>query len=312
MNQALDIDLRYTGLAHADERRVKLAATALAAHQLAVRTEVWDGQPCDVLVTDSRDEQGAKALERARSARIPALDLHRPERTALQTVTSVVWLTRSLHQLLREREALASPSATIATDKAPIGLVELVTRADLAGKPVMASHGSITVWLLPQTGQVLSRAVGDALNARTRMGTAGWRFQVLDQDQLVPPPAEIPTSLDAFFMEAAWRVRNHLPRFADGCYRLRDWPDLGDGAEFADALPIVRALLRERASIADIARSSRSSQAEVSACLWALAASDILLGRQQQVPATQPAASEQAAKGVWSRLATHLGITRNP
>lgn len=311
MNEPSNIDLRYVGLAHADERRVKLAATALAAHQMTVHTDTWDGRRCDVLVTDSRVEAGAQALASARHARIPALDLHQPERSALQTVTSVVWLTRSLHQLLREREDSAAAAASAAADKAPMGLVEFITRTDLVGKPVMASHGSITIWLMPKSGHVLSRAVGDALNARARMGSPGWRFEVLDEAELTQPPAEIPTSLDAFFMEAAWRVRDRLPRFADGSYSLRDWPDLGKAVEFPEAVPIVRSLLRARANIADIARSSRSSERDVSACLWALAASDILQGWQQGGAVDAPAAPAPAAGGVWSRLASHLGIKRD-
>ncbi len=311
MNQASNIDLRYAGLGRADERRVKLAATALAAHQLAVRTDSWDGGHCDLLVLDSRDEIGAKALERARTDRIPALDLHRPERSAMQAVASVVWLTRSLHQMLREREGGTRMATAVANDKSPMGLVEFVTRGDLVGKPVMASHGSITIWLIPQSGHVLSHAVGDALNARTRMGSPGWRFRLLEPAELSPPPAEIPTSLDAFFMEAAWRVRDRLPAFPEGGYHLRDWPDLGAAAEFSEALPIVRALLRERANIADIVRSSRRSEQDVSACLWALAAADILLGRKADASVDVAPKSEPAAGSIWSRLVARLGIKRN-
>ncbi|MBZ0222914.1 MAG: hypothetical protein K8F35_07775 [Dokdonella sp.] len=307
----MNIELKYTALAHADERRVRLAANALAAHHLVVHASDWNGGHCDVLVTDSRDRQGALALERARLAQIPTLDVCARDNRNGETGASVVWLVRSLHRLLREQPIAAGAEQAAGGARRP-GLVELVIRGDLAGQPVLARHGSISVGLLPRTGRVLSHTLGDALHARSHLGAPGWQFQALKDAAAQQAPGEILTSLDTFFMEGAWRARTQLPRFADGQYRLRDWPDLGSATELIEVLPIVRALLRERAGIADIARSSRRSEQEVSACLWALAASNILLGGKSGgeylVQAPAPARRNH---GMWSRLAIHFGLTRS-
>jgi len=304
------IDLRYTGLSRADERRVKLAANAMAAHHLIVDAQAWTGARCNVLIIDSRGLAGAHALVRAREEGIPTLDLRTQEEESAEMVASVVWLTRSLRRILREpvKSEIPEPRQAGAMKGAPPGLVELATHPELVGKPVHARLHGVSIWLLPQAGRVASTTVSDQLNARARLGQPGWRFEALPMDRHRHPPAEISASLDTFYMEAAWQARDVLPRFPPGQYQLTDWPDLGAAAGLVDVLRVVRALLHERASLERIAQSSGLSESDASACLWALRASG-LLAMQVAAPA-RPAPQRRHVGGLWTRLAAHFGLAR--
>lgn len=307
----MKIDLRYTGLTSADERRVRLAANALAAHQLTVEAQAWSGNRSDALVVDSREQSGAYALVRARELAIPVLDLRAHAEDSVEMIARVVWLTRGLHQILRGR--LDTPSVVssqdAATETASPGLVELAIQPKLSGKPVHARFGGIGIWLLPQAGRVFSATVSDQLNARSRLCHPGWRFEALSVHRDWRPSAEISASLDAFYMEAVWQARDDLPRFPEGQYQLSDWPDLGAAANLVDVLRVVRALLHRCANVEEVASASGLSERDVSACLWALRASN-LLSMQLDTPQKPAPASRRQSSGLWSRLAAHFGLVR--
>jgi len=304
------IDLRYAGLSRADERRVRLASNALAAHHLSVEANAWDGGRSDVLVIDSREQAGAYALVRARELKIATIDLRAHAEESAEVLASVVWLTRSLHKILRARieaERADSPRVAASATKPP-ALIELATDPLLVGKPVYARFRGLGVWLLPQAGRIVSTTVSDQLNARARLGQPDWQFEALPTDRDWRPRAEISSSLDAFYMEAAWQAREVLPRFPAGQYRLTDWPDLGAAASLVDVLRIVRALLHERANLEEVARASGLPERDVSACLWALRASGLL--SMHLAAEVRPAPQSKRGSGLWSRLATHFGLAR--
>ena len=204
----MKIDLRYAGLTRSDERRVRLASSALAAHELAVDAQAWDGRRGDVLVIDRRELSGAYARVRARELGIATLDLRERAEDSAEIVANVVWLTRSLLRILRERTRnesnVSQRGAAIETGR---GIIELATHPALAGKPVHARLRSVSVWLLPQAGRVFSTSMSDQLNARARLGYPGWRFEALPVGHEWRPSAEISASLDSFYMEAAWQAR---------------------------------------------------------------------------------------------------------
>ena len=304
----MPFDLRYAGLDPATAQRFRLAANALAAHRVQARATEWDGTRCDVVAADPADEYGRRVLEIARRRGTPAIELGAAARAA-EPGSTVARLTRALYELLRgtpDGDAPASPQPAIASRSAACGLVKLANNGSLAGKNIEARWRNVVVWLLPESGRVLSATVSDQLRARERIATdSDWTFTVLGDRSRQPAPGEISTSLDAFLIHAAWQVRAQLPAFPAKGVSLRDWPDLGAAATLLEPLAVVRALQRGPLTPDEVARRAGVAEADVDACLWAFSAAGLL--RDDAAAAAPPVASKPAG-GLFSRLAAHFGL----
>ena len=311
----MNIDLRYTGLMRDVEQRVRLAARSLAAHHIAANAAAWNGDECDVVVVDSSDVLGVRALALARQRGIPVLDVQAGTDGSNRYIANIAWLTKSLLDLMRPQpgDGGTGDGALISGSDAA-GLVRLATETRFMNTSIEASYFGTRVWLLPRAGRIVSATVSERLRARDRLGSSGWTFTPIPNDPSWRPAGEVSASLDAFFLQAAWRIREQLPRYPQGRYRLREWPDLGSASDLVEALRVVLSLLKETRSIAETARASNTSEADVSACLWALKASGILTGeavgpsRAPEVGSRFP--TQRAATGLWSRLAAHFGLAR--
>ena len=305
----MPFDLRYAGLDPATAQRFRLAANALAAHRVQARATEWDGTRCDVVAADPDDEYGRRVLEIARRRGTPALEIGAAAR-ATEPSSTVARLTRALYELLRgaDGDAKASPQPAVAARSATSGIVRLASKGDLAGRNVEARWRNVVVWLLPETGRVLSATVSDQLRARERLATDDeWVFTLLDNRSRQAPPGEIATSLDAFLLQAAWQARAELPAFPAQAVTLRDWPDLGAAATLLDPLAIVRALQRASLTPAEVASRTGVGAAEVDACLWAFSAAGLL--RTDGAIALPPTAGKPPG-GLFSRLAAHFGLRK--
>lgn len=303
----MKINLRYAGLATDAERRVRLAASALAAHRMTANASAWDGGECDAVVLDGTDAVGEYVLGLARERGIPVLDVRNRNHGVAESIANIAWLTRSLRELLLEpRAASGAPGRKTGLP----ALLRIATDPSLAGANLEAYQSGTRLWLLPRSGRVVSVTVSDQLRARGQFGAADWSFKAVPADPGWHAPGEISASLDAFYLHAAWQLRGRLPRFPSGQYGLRDWPDLGAAEEFVGALRVVQILLKRKADIDDIVQSSGLTEEDVSAFLWAFKASGILSGRTVEVPSPPARRSRPAFNGLWSRLAAHFGLAR--
>lgn len=305
----MNIDLRYAGLARDVERRVRLAASALAAHRVTANASAWDGAQCDAVVLDGANAVGKYVLRLAQQRGIPVLDVRPRGDSVVESVANIVWLTRSLRELLRAR-VFADVARAGAGDDAQPALLRLASDASLRGVDLEAHQSGTRIWLLPSSGRVVSVAVSDRLRAQGQFGAADWSFQPVPRHSGWRVPGEVSSSLDAFYLQAAWQQRGSLPPFPAGQYSLREWPDLGTAEEFVGALKLVQVLLRRRADADELARSSGLSPDEVCACLWAFKASGILSGQAAEVPPAPAHRPRPAFAGLWGRLASHFGLAR--
>ncbi len=208
-------DLRYAGLDSTLEQRLRIAANALAAHRLQARASRWDGTRCDIVAANPSDAYGRRVLEIARRRGTPALELGPTELKGEPSVT-VARLTQILHEMLRNADGNLQPDdpSEHATTSSTCGLVQLAGNAQLAGRNVEARYRSTRIWLLPESGRVLSASLSDQLRAREQLAvSSAWSFTTLTADSLRgEPPGEISTSLDSFLLLAAWQpVRNCRP-----------------------------------------------------------------------------------------------------
>lgn len=307
----MPFDLRYAGLDPAMEQRVRLAANALAAHRVQARAAQWDGTRCDIVAADPGDEYGRRVLEIARRRGTPALEVGSAARTAEQG-TTVARLTRALYELLRGSDGNA-PSTSVPGFSAAAGtsgLVRLAGDEALAGRDVEARLRNIVVWLLPESGRVLSATVSDQLRARERLAAdADWTFTPLAAgSQRGEPPGEVSTSLDAFLLHAAWQARAQLPEFPSRDIALRDWLDLGAAAALVEPLAVVQALQRGPATVTQIARRTGIAEKDAGACLWAFKAAGLLHDRAAVAP--PPETAKPRIGGLFTRLAAHFGLLR--
>ena len=71
----MSIDLRHAGLGEDAEQRIRLAASAMAAHHFKVLVSPWDGPRCSVLVADAGDAYGRAAMSTALRRGTPVLAL---------------------------------------------------------------------------------------------------------------------------------------------------------------------------------------------------------------------------------------------
>jgi hypothetical protein len=344
----MPIDLRYAGLDAAMEQRLRLAANALAAHKLEARATQWDGTRCDVVAADPGDAYGRRVLDIARKRGTPALEVG----TSVdgEPGANVARLTRALHTLLTGGSPPAVAAAPVSTASAaasavapprsasparppavngsvrpaagPVPRPTLPANADalsrlaldpsLEGYDLEARVQSMTIWIMRSSGRVLSATVSDQLRARERLGTSNWTFTPLPDRPRQPPPGEVTTSLDAFLLQGAWQARANLPAYPEHPVSLRDWPDLGAAAKIVEALAVLQVLQRSRATPSEISRRCSLASADVSACLWAFKAAELLV---EQAPATAPPPEQAPApprpQGLFSRLANHFGLFRS-
>lgn len=319
------IDLRYAGLKPESEQRMRLAATALAAHRLRARASAWDGTQCDIVAVDIGDGYGRHVIEIADRRGTPVLaigdtdDIGNGDHTRIAAAANVSMLTKALYRMLLQagRVSHGSPvdeprEAVVEAATVP-ALIRLVTDPQLAKLDLEAKIHDTTLWLLPSAGRVLSATVSDRLSACGKFGLDDWTFTALDEPRRAHPPGEVSASLDVFYLQAAWQIRSRLPPFPNSRCNLLNWPDLGTAPDFVDVLRIVQLLQRGNLRADEIVESCGTSAQDVSACLWAFSASGILAAQESE-PRRPPVAASRPgllSTGLLSRLAAHFGLSRH-
>lgn len=313
--------IRHAGLRPDQEQRLRLAATALAAHGIQASVASWDGTRCQVAVVNADDAYGRKVLDVALRRGALALALSQSAvqagaHAAARDDSSAASLARLLQGIL-QADGTAGPAdppaiaarrlaanQAIASDG---GLVHLAREDRLAGLDLEAHLGGRVVHLARSSGRVLSPTLSDLMAARDRLWEPGWTFVPLAQASTAQARFEMSTGLDAFLLQGALKRAAQLPAFPDAPCRLDDWPDLGASPDAVDALRVVRAIFGKPATPSGIARALGLEADYVSACLWAFAAAGLLRNHEGPAAAVKP---DAPVRGMWARLATHFGLRR--
>jgi hypothetical protein len=336
------IDLRYAALSEEVERRVRLAATALAAHQIRAMASDWDGTRCDLLISDSSDGYGRHIIEVAKRKRIGVLAFGREADSVADGVTwlsprsDVAALANAIRDALVARRAAADSGRspvedalgasregsdeqqvditgfpdTSADQSAGAALVRLSTDTGLANADLQATVQGRTVQLLPSTGRVVALSFSDLLSVRDHLCEDGWVFEPISARCPLFSSIGASASLDTFYLYGAIRGKSQLPPSPSVRYGLRDWPDLGAAPDLTDALRVVRILQRGNVSPSEIASMSKLPESDVSACLWAFEAAGLLIrsGVESIPPVVRPIEPARQRTGLLGRLAAHFGM----
>jgi hypothetical protein len=335
------IDLRYAALSQDVERRVRLAATALAAHQIRATATDWDGTRCDLLIADASDGYGRHVIGIAKRKAIGVLAFGSEVDSAVDGVTwlsprsDVAALAATIRDALAARRAAEStrstvedapstsretsgenPSGALAAQDLSSGqsagaaLVKLCTDTELMQVDLQATVQGRTIQLLPSSGRVLASSLSDLLSARDRLSEDGWQFEPIAGRHPSSLSIGASASLDIFYLYGAIRGKSQLPPNPNVRYGLRDWPDLGAAPDLMDALRVVRVLQRGNVLPSEIATMSRLPQQDVTACLWAFEAAGLLTrsGVEPTFQTLRPVEPARQRSGLLGRLAAHFGM----
>ncbi len=335
------IDLRYAALSQDVERRVRLAATALAAHQIRATATDWDGTRCDLLIADASDGYGRHVIGIAKRKAISVLAFGSETDSA---VDGVIWLSprsdvAALATAIRDELAACRPAESTRSpnEDAPsssretsgeqqagawvtqdvssgqstgAALVRLSTDVELVQVDLQATIQGRTIQLLPSKGRVTASSLSDLLSARDHLSGGGWQFERISGRHPSSLSIGASASLDVFYLYGAIRGKSQLPPSPNVRFGLSDWPDLGAAPDLMDALRVVRTLQRGNVLPSEIATMSRLPQQDVTACLWAFEAAGLLTrsGIEPILQTVRPAEPVRQRSGLLGRLAAHFGM----
>lgn len=323
------IDLRHAGLGSEQEQRLKFASNGIAARRPRVAFSAWDGTRCTALVANADDAYGKSAMRIALQRGTPVIALARPgglqdaEAAWLPSGASVQALMKAIEESLERALGRESTSAHDSVEDdlrlptlgeaSGLGLVRLCRASDTHN--LRASVAGRSYVILRRAGRIRARSLSDVLSLEAKLGDAGWQLESLPERPRLDD-FEIGASLDSVLLNAAFRAREKLPRFADGQYWLDDWPDLGRAAQHPHALTVVRRLRRGKTDVESLAIACGGEARDVNACLWAFAAAG-LLQQQHDGRALRSVddggrhASPPRWKGMLQRLARHFGMAEH-
>ncbi len=331
----MKVDVTVAGIEPHAFVQVRLAGHLLAAQQWRVVVREWDGTRCDVLIADLDDAYGRQAMALADRRGTPVIALAaneggEPRRTFARDAEALQ-LAQAIRALLPEKspapasappvDARALAGIPAATDamRQTNALLRLASEEGLYGIDVRATVAGRTIGLSPAAGRATATSLADLLTARDQLGTAQWQMQAQAAEG---ETGDVSISLDAFYVGGALRLREELPPFPDGLYRLRDWPDLGAAPVLVGALRVAHALTRAAHTPRALSEHLQLPLSEVHACLWAFRASGLLLREANAnapvapasvsaaVETVAPVARERPASSLLSKIARHFGIGR--
>lgn len=316
----MKIVLRVAGVNERAEQRLRMACKLLEANGYRIAIDPWDGTKCDVLVVDGQDTYGLHALGIARRRSVSTIALTSGPVPSdvqggqfLDQNEPVLSWVQTLQYTLSERAIEPKePGPNRDASASAIGLCRLAQDPDLKSMDLLASFGDRRMIVSVSKGRVIAKSEADLLQLRSQLAETGWNFSPLSGAQT--DLHGISASLDSFYTEGALAAAEKLPLYSSEKLRLLDWPDLGAAIKFVGALTIAKILLQRQADMHSISEETKIDLWDVSACLWAFAASGLLhshaagAGHAISTPATQPAKTSRKDAGLFARLAERFGL----
>lgn len=308
----LRADISYSALGEQAEQRVRQAGQLLAAYRIRARIRPWDGTRCDLLVTDLSDAYGRKTYDRARSRGTPILAFGVDTQANDDGIGIALdnSLAPILAQSMRDLLSLDARNDDGESDTETLPALCRLAGADLKGLAIDATWNGRIVRIRPDEGRVYAPTLSDLLSATDTFCSEDWSL-VRSEDGAHPPEDGASRSLEAFLLQAAFAARDTLPRFPDGHYRLKDWPDVGSAPELIGSLKIAKRLLDGDCTPAGLSRAGDIDAADVNATLWAYAAANLLDLPVEMPKAEPPPQPVRVLSGIMARIAQRFGLSRS-
>lgn len=306
----MQFDIRVAALHELTLKRVKMAATLLAAYGARARVSAWDGTRCHLLVAAGDDAYGQRALALAERRATPALTvLDIAPVDASTTVgrdTPAAHLVKMFSQLLGLADTSESGPSEIALDS----LVCLLAGPRYRGQLVTATRGSAVVMLDPGAGKVYAASHSDLLHVQDRLCEGDWTVWS-GNPRRFPQENGAAAGMEPFLIAATQRGKAALPAFPAGPCWLETWPDLGCLPSMLKLMQLTRMLTREATTPHALAEKAGdiASVQEVNAFLWALSAANLLKLEAKVVESKAPR-RRTVGNGIWTAIARRFGLSQ--
>jgi hypothetical protein len=299
------IKMGMAGLSGEIELRLSLACGLLAASQIDIEIQDWQGNESDILIVDIDSGHGRLAYEMAQRRNLPVLvfprsgDNETPYASKLDRDAPAAALARALHEKLQ-------PSSAVSSDDVQ-GLLGICIREAGCNQDLLVKRGGIAMILRHAAGRIVARSVSDLTIAEGRALEGTWLCMARPAKDPYQHEWLVSRSLDGFLIKACMKYRNSLPVLGGKLFRLTRWPDLGSVTDDLDALRLSALLQRSAWSAEALAQHTRLGADVVNAFLWATLASGAL-ARADGTMVKPDAAETLTASSLVQRVARHFGL----
>jgi len=299
------IKIGMAGLSEEVELRLSLACGLLAASQIDIEIQDWQGNESDILIVDIDSGHGRLAYEMAQRRNLPVLVFPRSGDNETQYASKLdrdapaAALARALQEKLQ-------PSSEVSSDDVQ-GLLGICIREAGCSQDLLVKRGGIAMILRHAAGRILTRSVSDLTIAETRLLEGTWLCMTRPAKDPYQHEWLVSRSLDGFLIKACMKYRDSLPVLGGKLFRLTRWPDLGSVTDDLDALRLSALLQRSAWSADALAQHTQLPPRAINAFLWATLASGAL-ARADGNMVKADAAEMPAASSLIQRVARHFGL----
>jgi len=299
------IKIGMAGLSEEVELRLSLACGLLAASQIDIEIQDWQGNESDILIVDIDSGHGRLAYEMAQRRNLPVLVFPRSGDNETQYASKLdrdapaAALARALQEKLQ-------PSSEVSSDDVQ-GLLGICIREAGCSQDLLVKRGGIAMILRHAAGRILTRSVSDLTIAETRLLEGTWLCMTRPAKDPYQHEWLVSRSLDGFLIKACMKYRDSLPVLGGKLFRLTRWPDLGSVTDDLDALRLSALLQRSAWSADALAQHTQLPPRAINAFMWATLASGAL-ARADGNMVKADAAEMPAASSLIQRVARHFGL----
>ncbi|MGA7438497.1 MAG: hypothetical protein WBW32_10280 [Luteibacter sp.] len=303
----MQVHIDVAGVPSELEMRISLACRLLAAYQVQVDMQAWNGRLCDVVIVDMQSEPGRVAYEVASRRSLPILrfGIEAPAQATpgmfqLDRHAPVAAIVRALREMLL-------PSAAT-EEEAVSGFLGVCLRETGCTSDLQVNHGQVSVMLRPAAGRIHARSVSDLLAVEAWLLNPGWFSTLASEPNWEDAGWHVSRSLDGFLLIACRRFHGRLPILEHRAFKLDRWPDLGSMPEDMDSLRLAALLHRSAWTVRDLAQHADIDIAWVNAFCWATLACGALSVVEPVVLDASPRQTHAPAPGMLQRIARHFGM----
>ena len=300
------IKMGVAGLSEEIELRLSLACGLLAASQIDIELQDWQGNESNILVVDIDSGHGRLAYEMATRRNLPVLVFPRSGDSETQYASKLdrdapaAVLARAL------QEKLQSPSEASSDDVQ--GLLGICIREAGCNQDLLVKRGGISMILRHAAGRILTRSVSDLSAAETRLLDGTWLCMTRPAKDPYEHEWLVSRSLDGFLIKACLKYQDSLPSLGGKLYRLTRWPDLGSVTDDQEVLRLSALLQRSAWSADALAKHTGMSTESIHAFLWATLASGALARADGNMVKPDAPTTPATASSLIQRVARHFGL----
>lgn len=303
----MHIQIDVAGVPDELRTRLSLACGLLAADQLQVDMQLWQGRNCDVLVVDMQNGYGRLAYEVAKRKCLPILgfgfdgnEIGTPGLCRLERHAPVAAIARALKGMLLPFIAVEKTAVT--------GLLDICLRETGCSTDLLARQGNVAIILRPSAGRIHARSVSDLLAAEARLLNISWFWSLTSDTTRNETDWHVTRSLDCFLIVACRRYHARLPLLADRTFRLNRWPDIVGLADDLDSLRLAALLYQSPWTVRELAQHAGMGITLVNAFCWAALAGGSLTSSESKVVALPTQRVSRPAASILQRVAHHFGL----